>query len=106
MVALKYKFAGAVAALVLVLCSGVALCASSVDNKVNLQKDTDTTRRHGASIRTNLFYAGSGTPNLGLEIPVSKHVSLGGNFGLKPWPRFLAWDNDKMKEKKWKIIRK
>ncbi|MBQ2482887.1 MAG: DUF3575 domain-containing protein [Bacteroidales bacterium] len=104
MVALRYKFAGAVAALVLVLCSGVALCASSVDEKVNISKDTDTTRRHGASIRTNLFYAGSGTPNLGLEIPVSKHVSLGGNFGLKPWPRFLAWDNDKMKEKKWKHL--
>ena len=45
------------------------------------------------SLRTNLFYWGSGTPNLGFEVPVSGHWSLGGNVGFKPWDRFFG--NDK-----------
>ncbi|MBO6248758.1 MAG: DUF3575 domain-containing protein [Bacteroidales bacterium] len=64
----------------------------------------DSTYRPGPSIRTNLFYLGSSTPNIGLEFPLGKHVTLGGNFGFKPWPRWSPWDNDKFIEKKWKHI--
>ena len=48
----------------------------------------------GVSVRNNIFYDISGTPNLGIEIPVGKHISLGGNVGFKPWPRFFFWDGD------------
>ena len=46
------------------------------------------------SIRNNILYDISGTPNIGLEYPVSKHFSVGANAGLKPWPRFLFWDTE------------
>ena len=46
------------------------------------------------SIRNNLLYDATGTPNLGLEVQVGDHVSVGVNGGIKTWPRFLAWDND------------
>ncbi len=104
----------AAVAVALVLCAGVRSNAypGHIPETLSFSNDTvyrevvvqqaDTTWNHGASIRTNLFYWGSGTPNLGLEIPVAKHFSIGGNFGLKAWPRFFPGDNDKMKEKKWK----
>lgn len=63
---------------------------------------SDSTRYKGIAIRTNLAYAASATPNLGFEIPVGDRFSLGLNTGLKPWPRWLAWDWDKMVEKKWR----
>jgi len=46
------------------------------------------------SIRNNLLYDATGTPNLGVEVQVGDHVSVGVNGGIKTWPRFLAWDND------------
>jgi hypothetical protein len=46
------------------------------------------------SIRNNLLYDATGTPNLGVEFQVGDHVSVGVNGGFKSWPRFLAWDND------------
>ena len=46
------------------------------------------------SIRNNLLYDATGTPNLGLEFQVGDHVSVGVNGSFKSWPRFLAWDND------------
>lgn len=46
------------------------------------------------SIRNNIFYDISGTPNIGIEYPLSKHFSVGANAGLKPWPRFLFWDTE------------
>lgn len=64
----------------------------------------DSSRYNGIALRTNLFYAASATPNIGLEIPVGKHISLGFNAGVKPWPRWLAWDWDKMVEKKWRHL--
>ena len=48
----------------------------------------------GPSIRTNLIWLAAAEPNIGLEFPISKRLTLGGNFGLKPWPRFLPWDTD------------
>ena len=50
----------------------------------------------GVSLRTNLLWDGLAEPNLGLEVALGQHVSLGVNGGLKPWPRWLAWDNDNL----------
>lgn len=101
---ISHKLASAaIAALALLLFTGAAY-AQDVNYKEVVVQQPSSDWNHGASIRTNLIYAGTGSPNLGLEVPVSKHFSIGGNFGLKPWPRFLAWDNDKMKEKKWKHL--
>ena len=66
---------------------------------------SDTTDRLRApSFRTNLAYAGISTPNLGFEIPLGKHLTVGANAGLKPWPRWLPWDMDKENPKKWKHL--
>ena len=46
------------------------------------------------SIRTNLLWDAVSEPNLGIEFPLSDNWSIGGNFGLKAWPRWLAWDWD------------
>jgi len=56
----------------------------------------DTLSRGGfeMSIRTNLLWDAVSEPNIGLEFPVGDHWSVGGNFGLKAWPRWLAWDWD------------
>lgn len=64
----------------------------------------DSSLYKGIALRTNLFYAASATPNIGLEIPVGEHFSLGFNAGIKPWPRWLAWDWDKTVEKKWRHL--
>ena len=62
----------------------------------NAPAKTDTTarRKAGVSIRTNLVWDGVAEPNLGVEFPIGKHWSLGGNAGIKTWPRWLFWDND------------
>lgn len=49
------------------------------------------------SVRTNLFWLAASEPNIGLEFPVSEKWSVGGNAGLKPWPRWFAWDWDNEK---------
>lgn len=46
------------------------------------------------SIRNNLAYDATGTPNLSLEFQVGDHVSVGVNGGFKSWPRFLAWESN------------
>lgn len=46
------------------------------------------------SIRTNVLWDALSEPNIGLEFPVSNRWSVGGNLGLKAWPRYLAWDWD------------
>ena len=56
----------------------------------------------GLALRTNLVYAASATPNIGLEVPVGERFSVGFNAGLKPWPRWFAWDWDKTAETKWR----
>lgn len=58
----------------------------------------------GAALRTNLFYAGTATPNLGLDIALGQHTSLGVTAGLKPWPRWLAWDYDVQNPTKWRHL--
>lgn len=74
----------------------------SSEKAVSSGKSSNSDKSAGISLRTNLAYAASSTPNIGLEIPVGKRVSLGINAGIKPWPRWLAWDWDKAMEKKWR----
>ena len=54
------------------------------------------------SIRTNLLWDGAAEPNIGVEFPVGKHVSLGANAGIKTWPRWLFWDNDQTNPRHWR----
>ena len=54
---------------------------------------------HGAaaqevSLRNNIAYDATGTPNLAVEVQVGDHVSLGVNGGFKSWPRFLFWESN------------
>ena len=50
---------------------------------------------HGLSLYTNLVTdLAAAEPNLGLEFAVGEHWSVGGNFGIKTWPRYLFWDRD------------
>ena len=59
---------------------------------------------HGFAIRNNVAYDATGTPNLGIEIPLGDHVSLGANAGFKWWDRFLFWDKDTDKAAKWRHL--
>lgn len=43
------------------------------------------------SIRTNLLWDAVSEPNIGLEFPLSDNWSIGGNAGLKSWPRWQHW---------------
>ena len=56
------------------------------------------------SIRTNLLYDATATPNLAMEFQLGEHFSLGLNGGLKPWPRWLAWDWDQENPVKWRHL--
>ena len=46
------------------------------------------------SLRVNLVWAAASEPNIGFEVPVGQHVTLGANLGLKAWPRWGFWDWD------------
>ena len=54
------------------------------------------------SIRTNLAVDALAEPNLGLEWKTGEHWSIGLDGGLKPWPRWLAWDWDASNETHWR----
>lgn len=56
------------------------------------------------AIRNNILWDATGTPNLGLEFTVSDHFTLGLNGAFKPWPRFLAWDNDATNPARWRYL--
>ena len=63
-----------------------------------------TSRFPNFSVRNNILYDIAGAVNLGVEVPVSKHWTVGGNVGLKPWPRFYAWEWHKDTQAKWRHI--
>ena len=84
--------------------SGDTLYRFRVDTLVTTVWSDTTGRLRAPSFRTNLAYAGISTPNLGFEIPVGKHLTLGANAGLKPWPRWLPWDRDPDNPKKWRHL--
>lgn len=71
-----------------------ALTASAQENRQD-QKDS---LKRGISLRTNLFWDGAAEPNIGIEFPLGKHVSLGVSGGIKTWPRWLFWDNDNVND--------
>ena len=54
------------------------------------------------SVRTNLLWDALSEPNIGLEFPLSDNWSIGGNAGLKAWPRYLAWDWDRQNPRHWR----
>lgn len=56
------------------------------------------------SFRNNILWDATGTPNLGVEYTISNHFTLGFNAAFKPWPRFLAWDNDASKDARWRHL--
>lgn len=56
----------------------------------------------GIALRTNLLYDGTATPNLGIDFALGQHGSIGASIGLKPWPRWLAWDYDNTVPAKWR----
>lgn len=56
------------------------------------------------AFRNNILYDIAGAVNFGFEIPLSKHWTIGGNVGLKPWPRFYAWEWHKDTQAKWRHI--
>ena len=57
-------------------------------------KRSSSSNWYGLSIRNNLAYDATGTPNLGVEVAVSKRFTLGVDGSFKHWPRFLFWDMD------------
>ncbi len=59
-------------------------------------------KAQNASVRTNLLWDGLAEPNLGVEFQLSRHFTLGGNAGLKSWPRWLAWDWDMQNPVHWR----
>ena len=73
-------------------------------DSLRLGVSPESSPKRGIALRTNLAYAASATPNIGLEVPFSNHFSIGFNAGLKPWPRWFVWDWDKTVEKKWKHL--
>lgn len=48
----------------------------------------------GLSLRLNLAWLAASEPNISFEFPLGRHVTLGANLGLKPWPRWGFWDWD------------
>lgn len=56
------------------------------------------------AVRNNVLWDATGTPNLGLEVTLSKHFTLGLDAAFKPWPRFLAWDNDVNNDAHWRHL--
>lgn len=46
------------------------------------------------SVRNNLVWDAAGALNAGVEYPIGRRISVGGNVGFKSWPRFLFWDTE------------
>lgn len=87
----------------------ITVKSASGDTLYRYRTDTTvTTTSNGVaaipapSIRTNLIYLATSSPNIGIDIPVSEHISIGGNVGMKTWSRWLPWDNDSDNPKKWR----
>ena len=80
--------------LLVVCCLVNGVCASAQQHSYGRGAPAAKASNPGISIRTNLLWDGVAEPNIGLEVAVGKHLSLGVNAGIKPWRRWLAWDND------------
>ena len=60
--------------------------------------------RPDLSIRTNLLLDGIAAPNVGFDVAVSDHWTLGASFALKAWPRWFVWDWDSDKASHWRFF--
>ena len=83
--------------LVSLFLAGTSLCAEE-----NRDGQLDSLRRESLSLNTNMLYWASGTPNASFQVPVGDNFTLGFTGGLKPWPRWLPWDNDQKIDSKWR----
>ena len=54
--------------------------------------------QRNVAVRNNLIYDLTGTPNLGVDVRVSPHWTLGLTGGYRPWP------TDDKKERKWRHL--
>lgn len=87
--------------LICLLCVLLAVTEAMAQEVVfsDLPKPSDRVvyRKHSPaaawSIRNNLAWDATGSLNLGLEVALGKHASIGGNFGFKSWDRYFFWDN-------------
>ena len=98
---MKKKVDLAFALLAMFLLSSVATAQTQPDTLATL---ADGARARSVSIRTNLLWDGVAAPNLGVEFPLGNHLSLAVDGGLKPWPRWLAWDNEAENPLKWRHL--
>lgn len=99
------NFKSAISALLIAFCfsvNGFAQEQTARDSAEMAQRQLDSLRRKSPSVGTNLFYWGSATPNAHFWIPVGDNITLGMVGGLKPWPRWLPWDNDPKIDSKWR----
>lgn len=92
---------------VLLLTGGARARAMAVPDNLPFRADTvwsqaDSARWLGPALRTNLLYGFSATPNLGLDLALGRHLTFGAGVGVKSWPRWLPWDNDKENPTKWR----
>ena len=55
----------------------------------------------GPALRTNLLWLGVGAPNLGFEMPLGDHWSLGVDGGLQAWDRFF-WNDGQTPPRRWR----
>ena len=99
---MRNKLATVIIALLVCAALPAQNAQSQRDSAELAQKQLDSLRRNSFSLGTNLFYWGSGTPNAHFWIPVGDNITLGMVGGLKPWPRWLPWDNDPKIDRKWR----
>lgn len=99
---MRNKLATVIIALLVCAALPAQNAQSQRDSAELVQKQLDSLRRNSFSLGTNLFYWGSGTPNAHFWIPVGDNITLGMVGGLKPWPRWLPWDNDPKIDRKWR----
>ena len=89
-------------ALLCVSFSANAQSAREQDSLDRAQRQLDSMRRNSPSLGTNLFWWGAAAPNAHFHIPLDEHLTFGFAGGLKPWPRWLPWDNDQTIDSKWR----
>lgn len=99
---MRNKLATVIIALLVCAALPAQNAQSQRDSAELAQKQLDSLRRNSFSLGTNLFYWGSGTPNAHFWIPVGDNITLGMVGGLKPWSRWLPWDNDPKIDRKWR----
>ena len=99
MIMMSKRLIFSVAFLAAFIFSSTAVAQTQPDS---LSTVAERIRVNSPALRTNLAWAGTATPNLGVEFHVGQHFTLAVDGGYKPWPRWLAWDNDIENPLKWR----